>query len=283
MGIVQFSNYLRPIQFVMHVCEINDELQLLDDMIAEISARPENLIDRMKFDCLSSSTKLYDAIEVHRETFGKIWKLHQSLCHCFGFSILVITLNGFLSATFTFYFSILMDSRKNSNIISTEFITKPLLHTTHIAILFVVMIYSCDMSDALVSDNLQLSATCSAFLMIRVIIGTRHQPPLESDHQECFLSANQRIFTTNYASSKISIYSSSLLRHKFAPFAIGKNCSFVNGNLNYSLSDFYCAGILHHHFNTISTRRFPRRAIIYLIHIFPSLNFSNNNKGAYLN
>lgn len=147
MGIVQFTNYLRLMQFVMHVSMLNEELELLSSIINKLSSPSENISDRMRFDCLSSSTKLFEDIEVLRHAYGMIWRVHQLLCRCFGLSLLVIIFNAFLSATCILYFSILINSR---NITITS-ITQPLLHTLHIAVLFLITVNSCEASDALVS------------------------------------------------------------------------------------------------------------------------------------
>lgn len=144
VGIVQFTNYLRPLQFIVHVSLINERVELLADKIKEIEKKSEGQIS---FDSTSSSTVLYNQIEVFREIFGRIWHQHKSLSDCFGFSMLVVTLNTFLGIAFTLYISILTKSKD----ISIEFVTHLPLHTFHIAIMFVGMIYTCERSDAVVS------------------------------------------------------------------------------------------------------------------------------------
>lgn len=150
MGIVQFINYLRPIQFISHVCILNERLSMLDEKIIKIeksSSEATTMIERkLNFDCLSTSTQLYDTIEAYREAFGRVWSLHVSLNRCFGFSILVITLNGLLSTAFTLYYSILSHAKN----ITIDFIAAPSTHTLHLAVLFIVMIYICEESDATV-------------------------------------------------------------------------------------------------------------------------------------
>lgn len=148
MGIVQFLNYMRPLQFIAHVSMLNERLRMLDDKILKIKSHPEKHDGKLNFDCFSTSTILFETIEVYRETFGRIWKLHESLSYCFGLSILVITLNALMSAAFSLYFSIL----SHSNNITIDFIAEPSLHTFHISILFVIMIYTCETSGAIVSS-----------------------------------------------------------------------------------------------------------------------------------
>jgi 7tm Chemosensory receptor len=150
MGIVQFANYLRPIQFIAHVCIINERLSVLDEKIIKMKHQSEgateNIERKLSFDYLSTSTQLYDAIEAYREAFGRIWSLHVSVNRCFGFSILMITLNALLSTAFTLYYSIL----SHANNITIDFVAQPSTHTLHIAVLFIVMIYTCEESDAAV-------------------------------------------------------------------------------------------------------------------------------------
>lgn len=170
MGIVQFTNYLRPVQFIVHVSVLNERLKLLDDKIIKIMTRSDRKRDaKMKFDDLSTSSLIFDAIEVYREAYGRIWRLHESLSHCFGFSILVITLNAFLSAAITLYFSVVLLSQA----ITVDFITQPLIHIFHISILFVVMIYSCECSNALVTKwNMRLDNSSIKYCRLRASIGT---------------------------------------------------------------------------------------------------------------
>lgn len=145
MGIVQFTNYLRPVQYSVHVSTLNELLMLLDNRIVITGAERQE--GRVNFDNLSSSTELFETIEVYREVYGEIWKVHQSLNHCFGFSILVITMNAYISAAFTLYFSVLSHAEE----LTFDFIAQPALHTFHIAILFVVMVYNCECSNAMVN------------------------------------------------------------------------------------------------------------------------------------
>lgn len=147
MGIVQFLNYMRPLQFIVHVSMLNERLRMLDDKIQKIKSHPEKHDGKLSFDCFSTSTLLYETIEVYRETFGRIWKLHETLSYCFGLSILVITLNALISTAISLYYSIL----SNSKVITIDFIANPSLHTFHISILFVIMIYTCETSAAIVS------------------------------------------------------------------------------------------------------------------------------------
>lgn len=147
MGIVQFTNYLRPMQFITLVSILNERLKLLDDKIVKIKIQSESHDGDFSFNHLSSSTLLFDKIEVFRETFTRIWKLHVSLNFCFGLSILVITGNAFLAAAFTLYFTIL----DNSKVITNEFIIQPMVHTFHIAVLFIIMVYTCNESHDIVS------------------------------------------------------------------------------------------------------------------------------------
>lgn len=146
-NVVQFMNYLRPVQFIAHVSILNERLQLLDDKFLKLKAHSDQDNLRLKFDYLSTSTRLYNTIEVYRKTFSVIWKLHKSLNHCFGLSIMVITLNALMSISFTLYFSISSISKN----ITVQFIVTTSLHTFHISFLFIVMIITCETSNELVS------------------------------------------------------------------------------------------------------------------------------------
>lgn len=151
LGIVQFNNYLRAIQFVIHVSLLNDRLKVLDDKVIKIKVQSEGRDGRkFNFDCLSTSTELYESIELHRETFTRIWKLQTSLNECFGLSVLVITMNALFAATFTLYFNIITNSRN----ITPTFVTQPAIHVFHLAILFIVMVNSCEDSGVLVNYGL---------------------------------------------------------------------------------------------------------------------------------
>lgn len=147
-GIVQFTNYLRPMQFITLVSVLNERLKLLDDKIVKINIQSESHDGRFTFDHLTTSTRVFDKIEVYRETFTKIWKMHELLNCCFGMSILVIMMNACLSAAFTLYFTIL----DSSKMVTSEFITQPAIHTFHIAFLFVVLVHTCDTSNDIVSE-----------------------------------------------------------------------------------------------------------------------------------
>ena len=147
MGIVQFTNYLRPMQFITLVNILNERLKLLDDKIVKIKNQSDCDDERINFNYTSTSTLIFDKIEVCRELYAKIWNLHVLLNHCFGMSLLVITLNAFLSAAFTLYYAIL----DHSKTVASDFLTQPLVHTCHIAVLFVVLVISCDKSNETVS------------------------------------------------------------------------------------------------------------------------------------
>lgn len=156
---------MRPVQFIAHVSILNERLKLLDDKILKIKLHSEQHDGKLNFHC--QSTLLFETIEVYRETFGRIWKLHESLSYCFGSSILIIMLNALLSATYSLYFSIL----SYSNNLSIFFVAEPSLHTFHISILIVVMIYTCETSDTIVSDM-----KVDQFINWCPFTGAEHQP-----------------------------------------------------------------------------------------------------------
>lgn len=156
MGIVQFINYLRPIQFIMHVSILNERLKTLDEKIIKLKIQSASRDRGLSFDFLSASTHLFVTIEECRDVFGRIWRLHQSLNFCFGFSLLTITLNAFLCSTFTIYFNILANAQN----VTIDFITQPTLHTFHIAALFVVMVYTCETSGSLVKNSFVTLTIC---------------------------------------------------------------------------------------------------------------------------
>lgn len=203
MGFVQFSNYLRPVQFIVHVSIVNERLKILDEMVVRIKTQSEKHDARLTFDCLLSSNALFDEIEKYREIFGKIWKLHVSLSQCFGFSILVITFNAFVSAAFTLYFGVVPSNK----IVNLDFFIIPSLHALHIAILFIVMVYTCEASDALVNKFDNSSMNPNNF---HVFLVPRHEPSPKSNFQERFLSANQRIFLATNSAPEIFVHSSPL-------------------------------------------------------------------------
>lgn len=147
MGIVQFMNYLRLFQFVAHVSALNENLQCLCYEVRETKTDSDSNDVQFHTDYLSTSTALYDKIEDYRKLFGRIWKLHVLINQCFGFSILVITLNILLSIAFSLYLSVLSHSKN----ITVEFIVEPSLSSFHIIILFIFMINTCEKSDALVN------------------------------------------------------------------------------------------------------------------------------------
>lgn len=155
MGIVQFTNYLRPMQLILLVSIVNEKLKLLDDKIVQIKNQSNSDDEKLNFNYSSTSTMLYDKIEVYRETFTKVWYLHVLINHCFGMSILVITLNALLSAAFTLYYAILDHSKAIE--FTSEIITQPMVHTCHIAFLFIVLVTTCDKSNEIVSKNLKIS------------------------------------------------------------------------------------------------------------------------------
>lgn len=144
---MQFVNYLRPIQFSAHVLVLNECLDALDEKIIELDNQSTTIERKLNFDYLSTSTQVYDTIESYREAFGRIWSLHVSINRCFGFSILMITLNALLSSAFTLYFSILSHAKN----ITIDFVAQPSTHMMHIAVFFVFMVYTCEQSDAAVS------------------------------------------------------------------------------------------------------------------------------------
>lgn len=146
MGVVQFMNYLRTFQFIAHVSELNKHLQHLDGKVLKLKAKSEQHDEKINLDYLSTSTVLYESIEIYREAFSKIWRLHESLNRCFGLSILVITLNALMSSAFNLYLSILTHSKN----ITVGFISGPALHSFHITILFFFLVHTCQNSDALV-------------------------------------------------------------------------------------------------------------------------------------
>lgn len=148
MGVVQFMNYSRPVQFIVHVSALNESLQRLNEKVSKLKTQSDLHDEVFNLDYLSTSTLLYNKIEVYRETFNKIWSAHESLNRCFGFSILVITLNALMTAAFSFYFSILSLSKN----ITVAFIIDPSLHMLHILCLFILMIHTCETSNALVSS-----------------------------------------------------------------------------------------------------------------------------------
>jgi hypothetical protein len=134
-------------QFITLVSILNERLKLLDDKIAKIKIQSDNDDAKFNFHYSSTSTMMFDKIEVYRETFVRIWKLQVLLNHCFGLSLLVITLNALLSAAFSLYYAIL----DHSKTVQTEFLTHPVIHTCHIAALFVILVDSCDKSNEIVS------------------------------------------------------------------------------------------------------------------------------------
>lgn len=109
----------------------------------------------MNFDSASSSTVLYNTVEVYREVFGKIWQQHEALNDCFGLSILAITLKAFAGIALPLYINILT----HSDNISNDSITHPTLHTFHITFMFFIMIYTCERSDAVVDYATHFSLT----------------------------------------------------------------------------------------------------------------------------
>lgn len=138
MCIVQIMNYHRPFLFILLISILNEQLQLLDQKIMKFASTTD---DRSQ-----TQTFIYETIEDYRKKIDKIWQLHELLNDCFGFSNLVITLNAMVCASTSLFFSILYHSK----FITIEFIAQPSLHTFHIAILFVTMVYTCDTSNSLV-------------------------------------------------------------------------------------------------------------------------------------
>lgn len=125
MCIVQIMNYHRPFLFIHLISILNEQLQLLDQTIMKFASTTD---DRSQ-----TQTFIYETIEDYRFSNR-------------GFSNLVITLNAMVCASTSLFFSILYHSK----FITIEFIAQPSLHTFHIGLLFVTMVYSCDTSNSLV-------------------------------------------------------------------------------------------------------------------------------------
>lgn len=138
-------NYLRPVQFIVHVCMLNEKLKSLDDKIKNLRYIP-TLRDA---DVESSAAEqVFELIESCRQAYGKIWKQHELINDCFGFSILSITVIAFTNYAVTFYNSLLDDSKY----VTMDFIVHPTVHTFHVTILLAVLIRTCETSDELVSE-----------------------------------------------------------------------------------------------------------------------------------
>jgi hypothetical protein len=68
--IVQFTNYLRPMQFITLISILNERLKLLDDKFVKIKTQSDIHDDEsFNFSHRSSSTLMFDKIEVYRENF----------------------------------------------------------------------------------------------------------------------------------------------------------------------------------------------------------------------
>lgn len=130
----------------MLISVINNLLRYLDEkMRRELDMKME--YDEIRFDVNDVSIdENFDLIENHREIFSRIWRLQQRINECFGASFLCITMNAFLCQTFSFYFSI----RNNSNKLTLEFFSQPLVHIFHIMFLVGLLLKFCDKSDELV-------------------------------------------------------------------------------------------------------------------------------------
>lgn len=145
LGTVSCLNYLRPVQFIVHVCMLNEKLKCLDDKIKNPQYTPAQQDGNMES---SSTEQVCRLIESYRQAYGKIWKQHELINDCFGFSILSITLIAFTNYAVTFYNSVL----DNSKYVTMDFIVQPAVHTFHITILLAVLIKTCETSDELVSE-----------------------------------------------------------------------------------------------------------------------------------
>lgn len=79
MGVVQFMNYLQAVQFIAHVSALNERLQLLDEKVLKLKARSDLHDVRFSLDYRSTSSVLYETIEVYlyRKTVSNIWKSHE--------------------------------------------------------------------------------------------------------------------------------------------------------------------------------------------------------------
>lgn len=149
IGIVQYINYLRPIQLIAHVGILNERLNHLDDKILKIVKQTKKYDEKyLNFEASLSSTVLFETIEVYREVYGRIWSMHETLSHCFGASIFIILLNGCLSGGITMYFSVVWS---NHAIFSLENFTTPMLHSFHIISIFMILIQTCEESQNIVS------------------------------------------------------------------------------------------------------------------------------------
>lgn len=131
-------------QFIVHVCMLNEKLKCLDDKIKSLKHIPAQRDGDLEY---SSAEQVCRLIESFRQAYGKIWKQHELINDCFGFSILSITLIAFTSYAVTFYSSV----SDNSEYLTMDFIVQPAVHTFHITILLAVLIKTCETSDELVS------------------------------------------------------------------------------------------------------------------------------------
>jgi hypothetical protein len=127
--------------------------------------------------------------------------LHVLVNHCFGMSILVITLNAFLSAAFTLYYAIL----DHSKTVVSDFITQPVIHTCHIAFLFVVLVTTCDRSNAIVSEHWK-----SPESFIWFFVDSKHQSPSQPNRKRCFSSSDKRVFSSIDSAPEILVHGSQL-------------------------------------------------------------------------
>ena len=85
-------------------------------------------------------------IEDFREAYGKIWMQHEAMNDCFGFSILTISLIAFLNIAIVVYFAVL----ESTEAFSIEGMSRPLVDTFHITLIFMAMIKTCETSHKLV-------------------------------------------------------------------------------------------------------------------------------------
>lgn len=147
---------------------LNEKLKCLDDKIKRLKYIPVQREGNMES---SSSEQVCLLIESFRQAYGKIWRQHELINDCFGFSILSITLIAFTNYAVTFYNSVL----DNSEHITMDFVVQPAVSTFHVTILLVVLIKTCETSDELVSAIKNTHRPIGVYLC-KVLSGTEHWP-----------------------------------------------------------------------------------------------------------
>lgn len=124
---------------------LNEKLKTLDDKIKNLKYIPTLRDGNVES---SAAERICLLIESYRQAYGKIWKQHELINDCFGFSILAVMINAFTNYAVTYYVSLVDESKY----VTTDFIVHPTVHTFHITILLVVLIRTCETSDELVSE-----------------------------------------------------------------------------------------------------------------------------------